>query len=93
MRKISLVLAGAAGLALIATVVAGPALAEVRFGINFGPPSYYQPNYGYYGYDSYGYNNRSYYTPYYGYYQDHPYGNSNHYRYSQHNDYPGYYGR
>lgn len=98
MRKISLLLAGAAGLAVVAGAVASPALAQVSFGIDIGPPSYHQPyrgrhGYNSYRYNSYGYNTRPFYAPYYGYNQPYTYGNPNYYQYNRNHDYPGYYSR
>jgi len=95
MRKLSLLLASAAGLALIAGTAATPALAQIRLGIDLGPPTYYRP---YNGYNN-GYNSRPYYDPYYGTYPNqgyntYPYPSYNPYygRYDRYN-YPGYYGR
>lgn len=95
MRKLSIALTAAAGLALVAGVAAAPALADLR--ITIGPPSYYQPYYG----NTYGYSSRPYYySPNYGTYPNRgyntysypnyaPYPN----RYNNNYYYPGYYGR
>jgi len=99
MRKLSIVLLTAASLALVVGAAAAPALAEVRFGINIGPPSYYTPSYGNY----YGYNSQPYYDPYHGNYPNRGY-NTYSYPYSAPNSapysgrynrhyYPGYYER
>jgi hypothetical protein len=77
MRKLMLVLATTAGLALLACASATPALAQVSLDVNIGPPTYGH-NYGRY----YGYNSRSYNTPYY--YS--PYSNPGYNTYS--NPYP-----
>ena len=93
MRKLSIALAAAAGLVLVAGAPAAPALAELR--VTIGPPYYYQPNYGnYYGYNT---------SPYYGTYRyqgyntySYPYYAPNYAPYSRYDRdyyYPGYYGR
>ena len=101
MRKLSIALTAAAGLALVAGAAAAPALADLR--ITFGEPNYYQPYYGYqpnYGTNYYGYNTRPYYSPYYGTYPNrgyttYSYRNYAPYsgRYDQNYYYPGYFGR
>lgn len=101
MRKLSLVLITAAGLALVAAATA-PALAEVR--ISIGTPSYPQPYYGYYGYNRSPYyapyygtpnNYNSYYDPGYSTYRDRGYNtySSPYSRSYDRYDYPGYYQR
>lgn len=98
MRKLSIALTTAAGLALVAAAAAAPALADLR--ITIGPPTYYQPNYGNY----YGYNNGPYYSPYYRtnpnrYYNTYSYPNyAPNYapypgRYDRNYYYPGHFGR
>jgi hypothetical protein len=102
MRKLSIALTAAAGLALVAGLAAAPALAELR--ITLGAPSYNQPYYGYqpnYGTNYYGYN-RPYYTPYYGTYPNQgyttysypnyaPYSSS--YNRNYYSSFPGFFGR
>jgi hypothetical protein len=96
MRKLSIALTAAAGLALVAGVAAAPALADLR--ITIGPPTYYQPNYGTY----YGYNTRPYYSPSYRTYPNRRYNTYPNYapnyapysrRYDRNYYYPGYFGR
>jgi len=102
MRKISLVLASTAGLALLAGAAAAPAAAQIRLDLGFGPSTYYQPYNGYnQRYDGYrpyyGYNNGYYaYRPYDGYnngYYSRPYGYPTYNSYGNYYNSPGYYGR